>query len=113
GGYLYYLTPIGLRNAILNAKYGEKLRVLLPSYMMFGKDGYNTIIKGNTIVDATIDIINADSQVAAEDSLINRYLKTVGEVYEKDEKGFYYHIINEGEGDAVVIGSSIKAVYSG
>ncbi len=114
GGFIGYITPIGLRNVLLKAKYGEKVRALLPSYIMFGKDGYSTLIKGNTILDATIDIINAKTQTAAEDTLINRYIKTLSDVYTKDEEtGLYYKIVNEGTGSQIAIGSSVKVVYAG
>ena len=113
-GFIGYVTPIGLRNVLLKAKYGEKVRALLPSYVMFGKNGYSTIVKGNTVLDVTIDIINAKTQAAAEDTLINRYIKTLSETYTKDEEtGLYYKIVNEGTGAQVAIGSSVKAVYTG
>ncbi|ADY53144.1 peptidylprolyl isomerase FKBP-type [Pseudopedobacter saltans DSM 12145] len=113
-GFIGYVSPIGLRNVLLKAKYGEKIRALLPSYVMFGKNGYSTVIKGNTVLDATLDIINAKTQAAAEDTLINRYIKTTGQSYTKDEEtGLYYRIINEGTGAQIAIGSTIKAVYTG
>lgn len=111
--FLGYLRPQGLRNVILKTKYGGKIRALIPSYLMYGKTGYNTIVPGNTVLDATIDVLSGKTQTAAEDSLLNRFIKLQPETYTKDESGVYYHVVNEGTGDSVTVASTIKAVYTG
>src|SRR5690606_22235848 len=106
--FLGYLRPQGLRNVILKTKYGGKIRALIPSYLMYGKTGYNTIVPGNTVLDATIDVLSGKTQTAAEDSLLNRFIKLQPETYTKDESGVYYHVVNEGTGDSVTVASTIK-----
>lgn len=112
-GKVYYITPKGLKEVLLKSKYGEKLRVIMPSYLMFGKDGYNTTVTGNTILDLTIDVIKGKDQTEAEDAILQSHLDKQTEEYIKDSEGFYYHMVEQGTGNKVEYGSSVKVTYTG
>jgi FKBP-type peptidyl-prolyl cis-trans isomerase FkpA len=113
--YLGYVRPIGFRNSIFAmVKQGGKIRSLIPSYLAFGKDGSGIQIPGNSIIDATFEVINANSVVAVEDTLINRYIQTLGTTFTRDSSGVYYNIINPGNGTKdVTLSSVISANYTG
>ena len=113
--YLGYIGPIGFRNSIFSmAKMGGKVRSLVPSYLAFGKDGRGVQIPGNSIIDATFEVINANSVEAVEDTLITRYKKTIDLTFTRDPSGVYYSIINSGNGtEEVTLSSKISANYIG
>ena len=111
--YFGYVGPAGFKTAIGKAGYGGKIRAIVPSYLAFGKDGKGSQIKGNQILDIVVEVVNAKTRVAAEDSLLTRYLKTQPETYVRDSTGVYYHVISEGTGDEVTTSTYIKAAYTG
>lgn len=111
---LGYVEPAGFKIGLEKAKYGGKVRAIIPSYLAFGKGGVGTQIKGNQILDITFDVINAKIQAAVEDSLINRYIKTLSDTYQQVENsGVYYSVVSQGSGTEVTPASKIKAAYTG
>ncbi len=113
--YLTDIRPIGFNKSIFAlVKKGGKIRSIIPSYLAFGKDGSGSTIKGNALIDATFEVINAKTAEAAEDSIITKYAKTIPLNFTRDNSGVYYHIINEGTGTTnVTLTSNLSVNYTG
>ena len=113
--YLTDIKPIGFNKSIFALiKTGGKIRSIIPSYLAFGKDGSGSVVKGNAIIDATFEVINANSPIAVEDTLITRYQKNLGLTFTRDASGVYYSIIESGNGiEEVTLSSKISANYTG
>lgn len=113
--YLTDIKPIGFNKSIFALiKKGGKIRSIIPSYLAFGKDGSGNVVKGNAIIDATFEVINANSPIAVEDTLITRYQKNLGLTFTRDASGVYYSIIDPGNGtEEVTLSSKISANYTG
>jgi FKBP-type peptidyl-prolyl cis-trans isomerase FkpA len=112
--YLGYVTPSAFRESMKKLGKGGKIRIIVPSYLAFGKNGYGSLIAGNTILDATLEVIDGADQDEVEDNLLLRYANTLSDTYVRDTSGVYYSIINAGTGtEEVKISSTIKAVYKG
>jgi FKBP-type peptidyl-prolyl cis-trans isomerase FkpA len=123
-GYLGHIVtdalPYGLELAIINdlKYYGGSMRVLIPSRLAYGINGYgtgsNTVtsthIAGNQCLDYYVHVINAEhdsltyitaaqAQLAYDYQVINNYITTnslTGE-YTLDS-GVYYRIVTQGTG---------------
>jgi FKBP-type peptidyl-prolyl cis-trans isomerase len=113
--YLTDIKPIGFNKSIFALiKKGGKIRSIIPSYLAFGKDGSGSLIKGNALIDATFEVINAKTGEAAEDSIITKYKKNLDLTFVRDVSGVYYSIIEPGTGTAnVTLQSSITVNYIG
>lgn len=112
--YLGYVSPTGFRENIIKLHKGGTIRAIIPSYLAFGKDGYGSQVKGNTIIDATFTVPNVDNSVSLSDSLITAYKATIPLTFTRDSTGIYYSIINQGTGtDTVTVNSTIKVAYTG
>lgn len=110
---LGYVKPLGFREAIKKVNKGGRIRALIPSNLAFGKNGIGTQVKGNSIIDATFDVLNAKTQVEADNILITRFRNLQPENFIKDSSGVYYHIINQGAGEEIRLTSTITAIYTG
>ena len=146
-GYLGHITedalPIGLELAILNdLKYvGASMRVLIPSQLAYGVNGYGTgsinnpgsHIAGNQCLDYYVhvitsqkyDVISTNSsgyqymhntlQDAYDDQVINNFIvaNKFTNLYTNDG-GVYYRILTAGKGtDSITDNSTIEAQYTG
>lgn len=112
--YLGYVTPSAFRESMVKLGKGGKIRIIVPSYLAYGKSGYGSLIAGNTILDGTLEILDGKDQDEVEDNLLIRYANTLPETYTRDTSGVYYSIINAGTGtEEVKASSTIKAVYKG
>ncbi|MET3978861.1 FKBP-type peptidyl-prolyl cis-trans isomerase FkpA [Mucilaginibacter sp. UYP25] len=126
--YLGHLTadnlPKGLQLAIHNLlQYrGGSMRVLIPSRLAYGVNGFgsgsitnvNTRIAGNQCLDYYVHVIG--DQPAYDDIVINNYMAANSlKGYTKDALGYYYKIITPGTGAAGEISefSTVTATYSG
>ncbi|RWY47880.1 FKBP-type peptidyl-prolyl cis-trans isomerase [Mucilaginibacter gilvus] len=99
--------PKGLQTGIFNLlKYkGASMRLLIPSHLAYGKDGYgtgsvtnvNSRIAGNQSLEYYVHVI--DDQPAYDDLVIRNYL-TANTLsgYTKTASGLYYKIITPGTG---------------
>lgn len=123
-----YITPNGVQLAIKNIakKFGAKIRVLIPSRLMYGINGttisaYNSAgtvtysnIAGNQCFDYTITIV-AD-QNAYDDLSITKYMAANGLTgqYTKLPSGVWYRVTQVGTGtDPVSISSTLGVQYTG
>ncbi|MDA9555015.1 FKBP-type peptidyl-prolyl cis-trans isomerase [Pelobium sp.] len=112
--YLGYLSPTPWRETLVKLKKGAEVRILIPSYLAFGKNGSGTTIPGNSILDSRITVVNDTDRPAYEDALIQTFLTENKITATKDPSGIYYQIITPGTGNAVTSSTaSIKVVYTG
>jgi FKBP-type peptidyl-prolyl cis-trans isomerase len=140
--YLGHVTadkfPEGIQLALINdLKYpGASARILVPSHLAFGVNGYgsgsvqttNTHIAGNQCLDYYIHVIGgppipgktvaqnlAVYQAAYDDQVIKNYMKDSSLTnYTKTADGLYYKIITPGTGtDPINYGSTIGYTATG
>ena len=137
-----YVSPNGLQLAIKDVaqKYGAKIRVLIPSRLMYGINGttlssYNTAgtlvystIGGNQCFDYTINVINTHTTVIVnntkvvnskqpdyDDLSIKKYLSANGLQYIQTPSGLWYRITQAGTtgSPTIGIGSTVGVQYTG
>ena len=124
--YLGYLTkdnlPKGLQLAIHNLlQYkGSNMRLLIPSRLAYGVNGYgtgsitnvNTRIAGNQSLDYYVHVIG--DQDVYDDKVINNYLTANNLTgYTKDPLGYYYKIVTDGSGSSISEFSTVTTTYTG
>jgi FKBP-type peptidyl-prolyl cis-trans isomerase FkpA len=116
--------PKGLQTAIFNLlKYkGASMRLLIPSHLAYGRNGYgtgsvtnvNTRIAGNQSLEYYVHVI--DDQKAYDDLVIRNYL-TANSLsgYTKTATGLYYKVITPGTGTVGEIKdlSIVTSTYTG
>ena len=131
-GYVGHINtqglPAGLRLAILNGmKYrGGSMRILIPSHLAYGVNGYGTgsientssRIAGNQCLDYYIHIINntsTDNEATYDDQVIQQYMKHESFTgYTKTGTGLYYKLIDPGTGTKVINdNSTVTSTYTG
>lgn len=119
--------PRGLQLAMRNVvKYkGTAARILIPSRMAYGINGYgsgsssnaNTHIAGNQCLDYYVNVIS--NQDLYDDFIIKKYMATNSltgftPIANGRGKGIYYKVTTEGTGtDALAYSSAFTATYSG
>lgn len=108
------LNATGIRTAILALKPGGKARVILPSYLAFGKNGNTTLnVPSNEIIDVVISTFPEKKQRLLDDRLINEYLTSKGLTAVKDPSGVYYTEVTQGAGTDIDMTTTITANYTG
>jgi len=145
-GYLGHITsdalPYGLELAILNdLKYvGGSMRVLIPSELAYGVNGYGSgsiknagsHIAGNQCLDFYVHVITSQKynvygtdnsgfpytyntlQNTYDDQVIKNYLATNNLTSYKPDSGIYYNIQTVGTGtDHITDNSTIEVAYNG
>lgn len=123
GGYTNVLAPVdntvfstigvtALRDVILRLKPGGSARILLPSYLAYGKNGVGTI-PSNENIDLTVTTAPEKSQVALDDRIINDIIKKNSLTMIKDPSRVYYSISTPGTGtDKISLSSTLIANYT-
>ncbi|MCX2433352.1 FKBP-type peptidyl-prolyl cis-trans isomerase [Pedobacter sp. GR22-10] len=89
-----------IRTAILSLKPGGVARILLPSYLAFGKNGAGTI-PSNELIDLIVTTYPYQKQALLDDNRITTYLTSKGLTATKDPSGIYYIVNTVGAGDAI------------
>ncbi|WP_316791198.1 FKBP-type peptidyl-prolyl cis-trans isomerase [Pedobacter frigoris] len=110
------LNATGIRTAIQALKPGGKARVILPSYLAFGKNGNTTIgVPSNEIIDVVISTYPEKKQRLLDDRLIREYLIAKGLTATKDPvTGVYYIVVTQGTGTEIIdMTTKINANYTG
>lgn len=104
-----------IRTAILALRPGGTAKVLLPSYLAFGKNGLSNInVPSNEPVELTITTYPERSQAALDNRLIQEFIARNSLTATKDSSGVYYNIATVGTGTEIINKSStIKAKYTG
>ena len=123
GGYTNVLAPVdntvfstigvtALRDVILRLKPGGSARILLPSYLAYGKNGVGTI-PSNENIDLTVTTAPEKSQVALDDRIINDIIKKNSLTMIKDPSRVYYSISTPGTGtDKISLNSTLIVNYT-
>lgn len=118
----YMDTFLGLKNTsirtALNAlKPGGSFRVILPSYLAFGKNGSTSLkVPSNEVIEVTVSTFPELNQQALDDRRIKAFLKDKGLEGDPDPKGSgtYSVVSNAGTGEVTIeLSSTIKAKYTG
>lgn len=122
-GYTNALVPVdntvfstigvtALRDVILRLKPGGSARILLPSYLAYGKNG-NASIPSNENIDLTVTTAPEKSQIALDDRIINDIIKKNNLTMIKDPSRVYYSISTPGTGtDQISLSSTLIANYT-
>lgn len=122
-GYTNALVPVdntvfstigvtALRDVILRLKPGGSARILLPSYLAYGKNG-NASIPSNENIDLTVTTAPDKSQIALDDRIINDIIKKNNLTMIKDPSRVYYSISTPGTGtDKISLSSTLIANYT-
>lgn len=123
GGYTNALVPndntifasIGvtaLRDVILKLKPGGSARILLPSYLAYGKNGSGSI-PSNENIDLTVTTAPEKSQTALDTRIITDLIKKNNLTMTKDPLGVYYNIVTPGTGtDQISLSSTLIVNYT-
>ncbi|MCX2474132.1 FKBP-type peptidyl-prolyl cis-trans isomerase [Pedobacter sp. MC2016-05] len=108
----FYSIP-AIRTALLALKPGGVARILLPSYLAFGRNGAGNI-PSNEIVDLIVTTYPYQKQALLDDNRITTFLTSKGLTATKDPSGIYYIVNTLGTGEAVNgIGSTVNVKYTG
>jgi len=118
--YVGHVVPNALQISIKNIakRRGAKVRLLIPSRLAFGTDGYfsgGVAINGNQCLDYTIYIINnqpAYDNLSIRNAMVANGLDST--TYTKTASGLWYKIIVPGTGpDAISLASTAGVQYTG
>ena len=112
GNYLGYLYPSSYRLALEGKNRGSKVRVILPSYLAYGRSG-NTAIPPNEVIVTEIETYEAPRQIDVDDTRIINFLASKGLTATKDPSRVYYQIIEMGTGQTVDLNSTVTTKYTG
>ncbi|MRX47163.1 FKBP-type peptidyl-prolyl cis-trans isomerase [Pedobacter puniceum] len=111
--FVGYIKPIPWRESIRKLRKGGVVRILIPSYLAYGKDGFGTNVPGNSILDTRIEVVDDTNLELYEDRLINRYLTEKNITAIKDASGLYYQISAAGDSNFPTVDSEITIAYTG
>jgi len=91
-----------IRTAILALKPGGVARILLPSYLAFGKNGAGNI-PSNTVLELTVTTYPYKKQALLDDDRITKFLAAKGLTASavKDPSGIYYIVNTAGTGTVI------------
>ncbi|WP_052265912.1 FKBP-type peptidyl-prolyl cis-trans isomerase [Pedobacter kyungheensis] len=102
-----------LRTAALALKPGGTARILLPSYLAFGRNGAGPI-PSNENLDFTLKSYPYRKQWLFDDVKIQNFLTSKGLVATKDLSRVYYIVNTQGTGDAISgVESTVTMKYTG
>jgi FKBP-type peptidyl-prolyl cis-trans isomerase len=104
-----------IRTAMLALKPGGTAKVLLPSYLAFGKNGLSDInVPSNEPIELTILTYPEKSQAALDNRIIQEFLVKNNLTADKDSSGVYYNIAAVGAGtDPINRSSTLTVKYTG
>jgi FKBP-type peptidyl-prolyl cis-trans isomerase len=113
GNYLGYVTPTPYRLALSHINRGGKVRIFIPSYLGFGKNGSGPI-PGNEVIIADISVYPETTQWQLDDKIITDFLAEKGITAVKHPSRVYYQVNQAGTGTTPIEASSTVTVkYTG
>lgn len=113
GTYLGYVNPAPYRTAMLAIKRGGKVRVIVPSYLAFGKNGKDNV-PPNEVIVAEISILAEKSQIEIDDKKIRDFIAAKGLTgFTKHPSRVYQSITTAGTGEIINPLSTVKVTYKG
>jgi FKBP-type peptidyl-prolyl cis-trans isomerase FkpA len=106
-------TIPAIRDVILKLRPGGTARIILPSYLAFGKNGSGDI-PSNENIDLYITTYPEKIQTVRDENLIKAFVAKSGLTMVRDASGVYYAISAVGTGTEVISSTStITAKYTG
>lgn len=94
-------------------KPGGSARILLPSYLAWGRNG-SVSVPSNENIDITVTTFADKNQAALDDRLLAEFVATKGLTMTKDPSGVYYNISAAGSGTYPITKySEITSSYTG
>jgi FKBP-type peptidyl-prolyl cis-trans isomerase FkpA len=116
GSLSYRSSPYSIpaiHDVMLKLKRGGSARILLPSYLAFGKNGAGDI-PSNENIDLIITTYPDTTQTQLDDRLIQTFVTSKGLSMIKDPSGVWYSISAAGSGTyPITINSTIQTSYTG
>lgn len=113
GTYLGYLSPEAYRIALTGVNRGGKVRVILPSYLAYGKNGTETV-PSNEVILSEITVSPYGKIWEIDDQNINNFLTAKGLTAVKNPSRVYTIMNFVGTGDAISsTASTITVNYTG
>jgi FKBP-type peptidyl-prolyl cis-trans isomerase len=112
GDYLGYLKPEAYRNALYSINRGGKVRVIVPSYLAYGKNGFG-VIPSNEVLVTEISVYPETKQWQIDDRLIKEFIAAKGLTMSKHPSRVYFNISTSGTGEVIATNSTITAKYKG
>lgn len=107
-----YTIP-AIRDVMRKLKRGGSARILLPSYLAFGKNGSGSV-PSNENIDLTITTFPDTTQAQLDDRLIVQFLTSKGLTMTKDPSGVWYSVSAVGSGTyPITINSTVETSYTG
>jgi FKBP-type peptidyl-prolyl cis-trans isomerase len=109
------LWPSAMGYAAGLAKPGETFTLIIPSYLAYNTYSYQQLIPSGANLVATVKYVRKyteDQVKQLEDQMIQAYLAEKElEGFEKNEKGIYIRVVDEGEGEPSKNGNTITFSY--
>ena len=114
GAYVGYVTsPAAFRPVMLKVKRGAKVRIIIPSYLAFGKNGSGNI-PSNEVIVSNLTIFSETTQADIDDNRIKAFLTANNITAAKHTSGVYYQVLTPGTGtDIIDEHSTLVVKYSG
>lgn len=107
------LTVNAIRDVMLKMSRGGTARILLPSYLAYGKNGSGNI-PSNENIDLYITTYPEALQADRDDALIKKYIAAKGLTMTKDPSGVYYAVSAVGKGTYDITSTStVNSSYTG
>ncbi len=107
----------GIRTALQALKPGGKVRLILPSYLAFGKNGADAIdVPSNEIIELTITTYPEQKQYLLDERRILEFITSKGLLPNavRDESGVYYIVTQQGTGtEPIDLNSNLTVNYTG
>ena len=111
--YLGYVNPAAYRTAMLAINRGGKVRVIVPSYLAFGKNGQDNI-PSNEVVVAEISVFPQATQWQVDDKRIADFIAAKGLTgFKKHPSRVYQSVSVVGTGISISALSTITVKYTG
>ena len=108
------LNVKGMLSAITQLKPGGTARIVVPSYLAYGKNGYDVLkVPSNEILDIIVTTY-AESQAVLDDNHIKAFLTASKLTATKDASGVYYVVTEQGTGTEPISANTILTfTYTG
>lgn len=112
GNYLGYLKPDTYRTALYAVNRGGKVRVIVPSYLAYGKNGLG-VIPPNEVLVTEITVYPETKQWEIDDKVIKQFITAKGLTMTKHASRVYLNISTVGTGEVIANRSTITVKYKG
>jgi FKBP-type peptidyl-prolyl cis-trans isomerase len=120
GDYLGYITKEryslypnqAFRIAMSELSRGGKARVIIPSYLAFGKNGFNNV-PSNEIIVSDIVMLPQANQTAVDEARIVDFLSKKGLTATRHSSGVYYIVTDPGSATDIQLTSTVTIKYTG